>query len=73
MLNLKSGIPKLGPQILERNFGRQIRYATDKAEKSIATWGKLMPNDGGPTSRTRKILLNGVANSIILYGIKLVR
>ncbi|KAJ3639725.1 hypothetical protein Zmor_003066 [Zophobas morio] len=49
-------------------FGAHIRYATDKAEKSIAALGKLMP-DGGPTGRTRKILLNGVANSVTLYGV----
>ena len=39
----------------------------DKAEKSIATLGKLMPNVGGLTGRTRRIQLNGVTNSVILY------
>ena len=42
---------------------------TDKAGKSIAVLGKLMPNVAGPTDRARKILLNGVANSIILYEV----
>ena len=40
-------------------FGAHIRYATDKAEMSIAALGKLMPNAGRPTGRIRKILLMG--------------
>ena len=38
-------------------FGAHIRYVTDKAEKSTAAVGKLSSNVGGPTGRTRKILL----------------
>ncbi|KAJ3639381.1 hypothetical protein Zmor_002742 [Zophobas morio] len=41
-----------------------IRYATDKAEKSIVALGKLMANVAGPMDIGRKILLNGVANCI---------
>ena len=48
-------------------FGDHIRYAMDKAEKSIATLGKLMPNVEELTGRTRRIQLNGVTNSVILY------
>ena len=51
----------------KETFAAHIGYATDKAEKSIVALGKLMPNVGGPTGRTTKILLNGEANSIILY------
>ena len=39
-------------------FEAHMKYATDKAGKSVAALSKLMPNVGGPTGRTRKILLN---------------
>ena len=52
----------------EGTFGAHTKCVMEKAEKSTAALGKLIPNIGGPTrTKTRKILLNGVANSVILY------
>ena len=44
-----------------------VSFKIRNTEIIIASLSKLMPNVGGPMGRTRKILLNGVANSIILY------
>ncbi|KAG5859441.1 hypothetical protein JTB14_035350 [Gonioctena quinquepunctata] len=43
-------------------FKEHIRKVTKKAEESIATLSKIMPNIGGPMSDKRKM------QSIILYG-----
>lgn len=50
-----------------RTFGAHITYPAKKAKKTIFFLGRLMPKIGGPANRVRTILLNGVANCILLY------
>ena len=49
-------------------YGPHVEYVVEKAEKAIASLGRLLPRVRGPETRVRKIMLNGVANAIMLYA-----
>lgn len=48
-------------------FGCHIQEVCDKAERTMMTRARLMPNIGGPSSKKRKVLAN-VVSSILLYA-----
>lgn len=49
------------------NFGPHIRSVVEKAESSLASLSRIMPNVGGPSSRRREILY-GVVQSQMVYA-----
>lgn len=48
-------------------YGEHIKRTVKKAEERMSSLHRLMPNIGGPSS-TRRLLLYGVIQSILLYG-----
>lgn len=48
-------------------FGNHIKYAINKANKRMMKQARIMPNVGGSSS-AKPLVLNGVTNSILLYG-----
>ena len=50
-------------------LGPYLNYATGKTEKPIAALVKLMPMEG----RARKVIQNGITNSIFLHGASVVQ
>jgi hypothetical protein len=49
------------------NFRSHAEIVANKARRTVAALGKLMPNLGGPKQKRRKLLCS-VVNSILLYG-----
>lgn len=48
-------------------FSNQIKYAADKAARTVSQLSRLMANIGGPRQIKRKLLME-TSNNILLYG-----
>lgn len=64
----KKSIKYLGIMLGEKlSFGDHIKYAVAKADNRMAAMARIMPNVGGP-GQEKRLVLNGIVNSILLYG-----
>lgn len=64
----KKSIKYLGVTLDERlTFADHVKCAVAKAEKRMAALARIMPNIAGPSTQKR-LVLNGVVTSILLYG-----
>lgn len=65
----KRALKHLGVMVDDRlNFNCHVDYACEKAAKVVNAVSRIMPNIGGPSSSSRR-LLAGVSSSILRYGV----
>lgn len=68
IVQTKAAIKYLGIMIDRKlSFAEQINRTADKAARSVAALSRLMVNLGGPSSSKRRLLM-GTVQSILLYG-----
>lgn len=67
-LEIKERVKYLGITLdASVSMGPHVRYAAEKAERSVNALTRLMPNIGGPGEWRRRALCS-VAHSVMLYG-----